>query len=152
MKSYRKSNKQLVLLLLLSMLDAFQQRLLQTTQVLLLTSGEIAVHLFPSSTKNVISSQSLRCWLLYVKAASILCNRVITINDLSITDQYLQLFCQKLYGSQSCTPNMHLHLHLHFRLWTSVFFLVLRIEEIQWPAWCLLVQYYNLYPLQIPIY
>ena len=69
----------------------------------------------PVALKNVIPSSSLRCWLLYVKAVSILCTRVITIGDVSVADQYLQLFCQefqKLYGSQSCTPNMHLHLHL----------------------------------------
>ena len=66
--------------------------------------------------KNILPAEHLRCWLLFVKATSILCNRIISVHNVKLADSYLVLFCkefEKLYGSQYCTPNMHLHLHLN---------------------------------------
>ena len=54
-------------------------------------------------------------WLLFVKACSLLCNRYLEKENVTLADHYLHLFCQKfveVYGSNACTPNMHLHLHL----------------------------------------
>ena len=65
--------------------------------------------------KDVTAPDHLRCWLLFVKATSILCSRTVSIDDTNAADQYLVLFCkefEKLYGPRCCTPNMHLHLHL----------------------------------------
>ena len=64
--------------------------------------------------KDILPSPHLRCWLLFVKATSILCNRMITLSNVRLADNYL-LFCkefEKLYGAQRFTPNMHLNLHL----------------------------------------
>ena len=69
----------------------------------------------PVLLKNVLSPEHLRCWLLFVKATSMLCTRTISIHDVKVADSFLTLFCkefEKLYGPHKCTPNMHLHLHL----------------------------------------
>ena len=65
--------------------------------------------------KGVLPQNHLVCWLLYVRACSILCSKVIKKCDVLTADQYLLQFCRKfkeLYGAESCIPNMHLHLHL----------------------------------------
>ena len=69
----------------------------------------------PVALKNFLPANHLLCWLLFVKATTILCSRIISVEDLRVADSYLILFCkefEKLYGSRRCTPNMHLHLHL----------------------------------------
>lgn len=69
----------------------------------------------PVALKGILPSNHLRCWLLYVRACTLLCTRIITRNAIEQADQYLVLFCQQfvsLYGAEACTPNMHLHLHL----------------------------------------
>lgn len=69
----------------------------------------------PVLLKNILPDEHYRCWLLYVRACSLLTQRLIRIPDLNTADRLLELFCKKielLYGSQICTPNMHLHLHL----------------------------------------
>jgi len=48
--------------------------------------------------KNVIPPADLRCWLLFVKAMSILCTRLITVGDVEVVDRYLQLFCHTLWS------------------------------------------------------
>ena len=65
--------------------------------------------------KGIIDQNHYNCWLLYVKACSMLCCKFIKKSDVSTADQYLQQFCRNfeaLYGEDACTPNMHLHLHL----------------------------------------
>ena len=65
--------------------------------------------------KGILPSDHYRCWLLFVRACSILCSKLIKISDVHTADQYLLLFCQNfqlLFGAEACTPNMHLHLHL----------------------------------------
>ena len=67
------------------------------------------------SLKTVLPNNHLRCWLLFVRACSLLCTRVITVEHIDEADGYLVEFCKQylsLYGFESCTPNMHLHLHL----------------------------------------
>ena len=47
----------------------------------------------PVALKNgLISPADLRCWLLFVKATSMLCTRIITLDDVEVADRYLQLF------------------------------------------------------------
>ena len=69
----------------------------------------------PVALRGILPANHLRCWLLYVRACSLLCTRIITRDAIEQADQYLVLFCQQfvsLYGAGACTPNMHLHLHL----------------------------------------
>ena len=67
------------------------------------------------SLKGILPQEHLNCWILFVKASILLCSRVIYKSSLVSADLYLQQFCKKfqqLYGSEECTPNMHMHLHL----------------------------------------
>ena len=69
----------------------------------------------PVVLKGVLPDTHLRCWLLYVRACSILNSRYITESSISSADLFLLHFCRKfeeIYGSEHCTPNMHLHHHL----------------------------------------
>lgn len=69
----------------------------------------------PVALKGILPPADLTCWLLYVRACSILCSKVIKKSDVQTADQYLLHFCRSfkaLYGPEACTPNMHLHLHL----------------------------------------
>lgn len=65
--------------------------------------------------KGILPDEHLRCWLLFVRACSILRSRLIKRSDITSANLYLAEFCrgfQHLYGAEHCTPNMHLHLHL----------------------------------------
>lgn len=65
--------------------------------------------------KGIIPQNHYNCWLLYIKACSMLCCKFIKKSDVNIADQYLLQFCRNfeaLCGADACTPNMHLHLHL----------------------------------------
>ena len=68
--------------------------------------------------KGLLPQNHYNCWLLYVRACSILCCKLIKKSDVYTADKYLLQFCRNfaaltsLFGSEACTPNMHLHLHL----------------------------------------
>ena len=65
--------------------------------------------------KGIIPEEHLRCWLLYVRASTLLFSCIISKIDMVTADQYMVAFCKKfelLYGQERCTINMHLHLHL----------------------------------------
>ena len=65
--------------------------------------------------KGILPEEHLRCWLLFVRACSILKSRVIRKQDVLSADLFLLQFCrtfETLYGKDCCTPNMHLHTHL----------------------------------------
>ena len=65
--------------------------------------------------KDVLPAAHFRCWLLFVRACSILSQRILSISDVDTADMLLETFCktvEQLYGKEKCTPNMHLHLHL----------------------------------------
>ena len=69
----------------------------------------------PVVLKSILPNDHLQCWLLYVRACSILCARFIKKTDVNSADLYLLQFCRKcetIYGRNACTPNFHLHLHL----------------------------------------
>ena len=69
----------------------------------------------PVALKGIIPQEHLKCWLLFVKACTLLCTRVIHRSTIVSADLFLLQFCRQfkqLYGSNACTPNMHLHLHL----------------------------------------
>ena len=69
----------------------------------------------PIVLKGVIPDNYLCCWLLFVKACSILSSQVLSQEDINSADLFLLHFCksfEQLCGGKYCTPNMHAHLHL----------------------------------------
>ena len=67
------------------------------------------------SLKGILPPRHYSCWFLFVKATSLLCRRVISIEQLKKGDELLMEFCeafQKLYGKEHYTVNLHLHGHL----------------------------------------
>ena len=69
----------------------------------------------PIALKEILNSDELRCWLLFVRACFLICNRIINTQAINEIHCYLTHFCkqfEELYGEDACTPNMHLHLHL----------------------------------------
>ena len=65
--------------------------------------------------KGVIPDNHLRIWLLFVRACTILCSRILKRSDLETAHNYLKQFCIKFidaYGHEHFTPNMHMHMHL----------------------------------------
>ena len=66
--------------------------------------------------KGVLPDNHLHIWLLFVRACSILCSRIVQKPDLEIAHTYLKEFSLKFieaYGHEHFTPNMHLHMHLN---------------------------------------
>lgn len=67
------------------------------------------------SVKGYIPHQHYDCWLLFVKAVSLLCCRQITLQEIEKADALLMDFCEtfeRLYGKEKYTINLHLHGHL----------------------------------------
>ena len=65
--------------------------------------------------KDQLPKHHFQCWLLFVRACSILVKRTILKHSVVASDEYLVQFCksfENLYGAQHCTINLHLHLHL----------------------------------------
>lgn len=65
--------------------------------------------------RGVLPTEHLRYWLLFVKACSLICTRCLLKENVTLADQYFQMFCRQFLdvnGPTACTPNMHLHLHL----------------------------------------
>ena len=64
---------------------------------------------------ELIPSQHLECWRVFVLASRLLCKSRLTSDDIKLADAALLRFCrefQSLYGQDSVTPNVHLHAHL----------------------------------------
>ena len=69
----------------------------------------------PILLKDILPAEDLRCWLLFVRACSLLKPQFIRRCDAESADLFLLQYCKKfqeLYGPKSITPNMHLHVHL----------------------------------------
>ena len=69
----------------------------------------------PVVLKGILPSNDLGCWLLLVRACTLVCMPTLKIDSIDIADRFFLLFCRRveeLYGMEACTPNMHLHLHL----------------------------------------
>ena len=65
--------------------------------------------------RGIIPKRDLECWRYFVIACFYLCNRVISVANIQIADNYLIKFCKEfelIYGKDRVTPNMHLHGHL----------------------------------------
>ncbi len=69
----------------------------------------------PVVLKGVLPNEHLHCWLIFVRACSILSQRIIKKTDVNTADLLLLRYCEKfeeLYGKENCTMNLHLHLHI----------------------------------------
>ena len=65
--------------------------------------------------RGVLQQQDYVCWQTFVLACFFLCRRTITSVDLMKADLLLIKFfhnVERLYGTSTITPNMHLHGHL----------------------------------------
>ena len=65
--------------------------------------------------KGILPEIHYSCWLIFVKACSILCQLVVTRGDIENAHELLIKFCKKferLYGKEYCTPNMHMMCHI----------------------------------------
>ena len=65
--------------------------------------------------KDILPWQHYDCWHLFVKVCFLICRRCITREQLHEADELIFKFLEtfkQLYGSDSCTINMHLHGHL----------------------------------------
>lgn len=65
--------------------------------------------------KGVVDEQHYKCWCLLVDSCVLLCQYIITEQQINQAHVHLVEFCQQfeiLYGSECCTPNMHLACHL----------------------------------------
>ena len=64
---------------------------------------------------DILPSEHLACWKLFVSACQIYCNSVISLTDIEKARECMDAFfrsAEQLYGSQFLTLNIHLHLHL----------------------------------------
>lgn len=69
----------------------------------------------PVVLKGILPPNHLQCWLLFVRACTILGQRIIRKSDITTADLLLLNYCKRfedLYGKEYCTINLHLHLHL----------------------------------------
>lgn len=67
------------------------------------------------SLHGIIDDTYLECWRHFVLACLRLCQKSISVADLTIADALLLQFCQRverIYGNSAITPNMHMHCHL----------------------------------------
>ena len=65
--------------------------------------------------KDVIGTSHLKCWIHFVKSCYILCQPLISKDDVKLGQLIMIDFCtsfERLYGTESCTPNMHMACHL----------------------------------------
>lgn len=69
----------------------------------------------PIALKKTLPVNHLRVWLLFVRACSMLCKRLIKKSEIENACVYLKQFCLKcleVYGHRHFSPNMHMHTHL----------------------------------------
>ena len=65
--------------------------------------------------KGVVGEPHYDCWCLLVDSCSIFCQFIVTKDHIDQAHILLVEFCKLfeiLYGTESCTPNMHMSCHL----------------------------------------
>ena len=65
--------------------------------------------------KGILPEAHYNCWYIFVQACSLLCSRAISHTNIMELNSLLLSFCknfEQLYGTDLCTPNLHLHCHL----------------------------------------
>ena len=64
---------------------------------------------------DILPDEHLHLWWLFVQASCIVCQPILSHNNISVMDNFLLEFCQefeRLFGSEACTINLHSHCHL----------------------------------------
>ena len=65
--------------------------------------------------RDILPPDHYLCWSFFVQASVVFCQHSISKSALEFADKKLIQFCkmfEELYGTERCTPNMHLHGHL----------------------------------------
>ena len=65
---------------------------------------------------GILPAQDYNCWLIFVKACIFICQLVITRQDAFNAHKLILQYCktfEQLYGSDRCTPNMHMACHIY---------------------------------------
>ena len=93
----------------------------------------------PVALREILPANHLRCWLLYVRACSLLFTRIITRDAIEQVDQSIpcvilstvcvSVWCQILYTKHA--PSFTFK-RLSSKLWASAWVLVLWIRALQW--------------------
>ena len=69
----------------------------------------------PVLLRGCIPNDHWCCWMLFVRACTVLSSQTLRVSVAEEADARLLSFCKKvqeLYGDKACSINMHLHLHL----------------------------------------
>jgi len=91
---------------------------LNDTSLDVLTADEIknwTILFSQYALKGFLPDRHYKCWNTFVLACGYICNRALVRTDLQIIDHLLIKFCkefERVYGTDSVTPNMHMHGHL----------------------------------------
>ena len=67
------------------------------------------------SLRDLVPIEDYQCWCILVDACAILCQLVITETEVNNAHALIIGYCKKfeeLYGSECCTPNMHMACHI----------------------------------------
>ena len=100
------------------------------------------------SLVDVLPTHDYQCWCLFVDACRLLCQLVITEQEILAAHGLITKFCKKfeeLYGPQHCTPNMHLACHIkscmldYGRIPRKIASLVDVLPTHDYQCWCLFV-------------
>jgi len=65
--------------------------------------------------KDIIPSKHFNIWQMFVRACFLVMKESCSVSDVEMGHSLLKLFCEqftRVYGSQHCTPNMHMMLHV----------------------------------------
>lgn len=64
---------------------------------------------------DMLTEEVMECWRHFVLACRLLILKSITVDELKLADALILQFCrrsERLFGTSSITPNMHMHCHL----------------------------------------
>ncbi len=65
---------------------------------------------------DILLGNDLECWRHFVLACRLICQHQVTKEQLKLADALLMQFCkrcERMYGGDIITPNMHMHSHLY---------------------------------------
>ena len=69
----------------------------------------------PFALWDVLPSEHMECWLKFAHACRIICQPILQKDEISKIHELLIEFCktcERLYGPEFCTMNLHLHCHM----------------------------------------
>ncbi len=66
--------------------------------------------------EGILPTIHYNCWGIFVQACTLICQIVISHDEIISAHDLIVKYCiefEHLYGSERCTPNMHMACHLH---------------------------------------